>query len=219
MISREISSPHPHPPPPNPRPTKIEIFNSWIYRGKDRYGTLWSSMLLLIAWHHKVARWDVYRHSKGYIKIWGSISHYLHRCIQCTLILALHYSGVMMSAIASQITSLMIVYSTVYSSADQRTHQNSASLAFVLGIHRWPVNSPHKGPVTRKMFPFDDVIMQQGRHRTREQHFATVLIANHIIMLASYMRWYLTHGQNTTVFQNKTFQLYFLRKFAISIEM
>ena len=27
------------------------------------------------------------------------------------------------------------------------------------GIHRWPVNSPHKGPVTRKMFPFDDVIM------------------------------------------------------------
>ena len=38
-------------------------------------------------------------------------------------------------------------------------HQSSASLAFVRGIHRWPVNSPHKGPVTRKMFPFDDVIM------------------------------------------------------------
>ena len=35
----------------------------------------------------------------------------------------------------------------------------SASLAFVRGIHRWPVNSPHKGPVTRKMFPFNDVIM------------------------------------------------------------
>ena len=34
-----------------------------------------------------------------------------------------------------------------------------ASLAFVWGIHRWPVNIPHKGPVTRKMFPFDDVIM------------------------------------------------------------
>ena len=32
-------------------------------------------------------------------------------------------------------------------------------MAFVRGIHRWPVNSPHKGPVTRKMFPFDDVIM------------------------------------------------------------
>ena len=70
-----------------------------------------------------------------------------------------HYSDVMMSAIASQITSLRIVYSTVYSGADQRKHQSSASLAFVSGIHRWPANSPHKRPLTRKMFPFDDVIM------------------------------------------------------------
>ena len=61
--------------------------------------------------------------------------------------------------IASQITSLTIVYSTVYSDADQRKYQSSASLAFVRGIHRGPVNSPHKWPVTRKMFPFDDVIM------------------------------------------------------------
>ena len=64
-----------------------------------------------------------------------------------------------MSAMASQITSFTIVYSTVYSDADQRKHQSSASLAFVRGIHRLPVNSPHKGPVTRKMLPFDDVIM------------------------------------------------------------
>ena len=63
---------------------------------------------------------------------------------------------------ASQITSLTIVYSTVYSDADQNKHQSSASLAFVRGIHRGPVNSPHKGPVTRKMFPFDDVIMYYG---------------------------------------------------------
>ena len=47
----------------------------------------------------------------------------------------------------------------VYSGANQRKHQSSASLAFARGIHRWPVNSPHKGPVTRKIFPFDDVIM------------------------------------------------------------
>ena len=60
---------------------------------------------------------------------------------------------------ASQITSRTIVYSTVYSDADQGKHQSSASLAFVQGIHRGPVNSPHKWPVTRKMFPFDDVIM------------------------------------------------------------
>ena len=57
-------------------------------------------------------------------------------------------------------TSLTTVYSTVYSCADQRRHKNSVSLAFVRGIHRRPVNSPHtKGPVTRKIFPFNDVIM------------------------------------------------------------
>ena len=72
----------------------------------------------------------------------------------------LHYNGIIMGAIASQITSLTIVYSTFYSGADQRKHQSSASLAFVRGIHRSPVNSPHKWPVTRKMFPFDDVIMR-----------------------------------------------------------
>ena len=70
------------------------------------------------------------------------------------------YGDVIMGAMASQITSLTIVYSTVYSSANQRKHQSSASLAFVRGIHRRPVNSPHKWPVTRKMFPFDDVIME-----------------------------------------------------------
>ena len=64
-----------------------------------------------------------------------------------------------MSAIASQITGVSIVYSIVCSGAHQRKYQNSASLAFVRGIHRWPVNSPHKGPVTRKMFPFEAVIM------------------------------------------------------------
>ena len=57
-----------------------------------------------------------------------------------------HYNDVIMGTIAYQITSLTIVYSIVYSDADQRKHQSSASLAFV-----WPV--------TRKMFPFDDVIM------------------------------------------------------------
>ena len=72
-----------------------------------------------------------------------------------------HYSDVIMGAITSQITSLAIVYSAFYSGADQRKQQSSASLAFVWGIHRWPVNSTHKGPVTRKMFPFDDVIMEK----------------------------------------------------------
>ena len=63
-----------------------------------------------------------------------------------------HYNDVIMTAKGSQITSLMTVYSTVYSDADKRKHQSSVSLAFGRGIHRWPVNSPHKGPVTRKCF-------------------------------------------------------------------
>ena len=61
-----------------------------------------------------------------------------------------HYNDLIMSAMVFHITSLTIIYSTVYSGADQRRHQSSASLAFVRGSHRWPVNSPYKGPVTRK---------------------------------------------------------------------
>ena len=71
-----------------------------------------------------------------------------------------------MSAMAFQITSLTIVYLIVYSGTDQRKHQSSASLAFVRGIHRWPMNYPHKAPVTRKMFPFDDVIMENNENDT-----------------------------------------------------
>ena len=70
-----------------------------------------------------------------------------------------HYDDVIMTMLASQITSLTVVYSIVYLGVNQRKHQSSASLAFVWEIHRGPVNFPHKWPVTRKMFPFDDVIM------------------------------------------------------------
>ena len=74
-------------------------------------------------------------------------------------LLIIHYDDVIMTMLASQITSLTVVYSIVYS-VNQRKHQSSASLAFVREIHRGPVNFPHKWPVTRKMFPFDDVIMK-----------------------------------------------------------
>ena len=73
--------------------------------------------------------------------------------------LTIHYDDVIMGAMASQITSLTIVYSTVYSDADQGKYKSSPSLAFVQGSHRGPVNSPHKWSVTQKMSPFDDVIM------------------------------------------------------------
>ena len=61
-----------------------------------------------------------------------------------------HYSDVIMSAMASEITRRTIVYWTVYSGADQRKHQSSTSLAFVRGIHRWPA---------QKMFPFDVIML------------------------------------------------------------
>ena len=92
-------------------------------------------------------------HDTGKTDLYQTVTHHnTERTIH-------HYNDVIMGAIASQITSLTIVYSIVYSDADQRKHQSSASLAFVRGIHRGPVNSPHKWPVTRKMFSFDDVIM------------------------------------------------------------
>ena len=79
--------------------------------------------------------------------------------------LPLGHSTKIMYAMASQITSLAIVYSAVLSGANHRKHQSSASLAFVRGIHRWPMNSPHKRLGTRKLFPFDDVIMTETNVR------------------------------------------------------
>ena len=55
-----------------------------------------------------------------------------------------YYSDVIVGSMASQITSLTIVYWAVYSGADQAIHQSSASQVFVPGIHRWPINSRHK---------------------------------------------------------------------------
>ena len=81
------------------------------------------------------------------------------------VLISQHYNDVIMSEVASQITSFTIAYSSIYSGTDQRKHQSSASLAFVRGIHLWPVNSPDKGPVTRKMFPFDDIIMKNFIYR------------------------------------------------------
>ena len=74
---------------------------------------------------------------------------------------ASHYRDVIMMAMASLITGVSIVCSNVYSGADQRQHQSSASLNFLWGINRWPENFPHKGPVRRKIFPFDDVIVSE----------------------------------------------------------
>ena len=73
--------------------------------------------------------------------------------------LPLDYSDVKMSVMVSKITSISIVHSTICLGANQRNHQSSTTLAFVRGIRQWPVNPLHKGPVMRKMFPFDYVII------------------------------------------------------------
>ena len=86
------------------------------------------------------------RFSQEWAKENGTYSNHLCRC------LIPHYNDVIMSAMASQITGVSSVYSTICSDEDQRKHQSSASLAFVRGIHRSPFNSPHEEPVTRKCF-------------------------------------------------------------------
>ena len=85
----------------------------------------------------------------------------------------IYNSDLIIGAMASQISSLAIVYPAICSRAGQRKHQSSASQAFLRGIRRWPVYSPHKWPVTRKMFPFDDVITRRWITIT-ERHLAVV---------------------------------------------
>ena len=94
-----------------------------------------------------------------------------------------HNCDVIMGAMASQITSLTIVYSIVHSGTDQRKHQNSASLAFARWIHRRPLNSPHKWPVPRKMFPFDDVIMTIRLNVARASATSMLTLAGHEIQI------------------------------------
>ena len=119
----------------------VNVSNKWYIFIFKVESMSWSSIIPIYFGHDSIL----------YCGIWGELLHFIH------------YNDVKIGAMASQITSLTIVYSTVYSATYQRKHQSSASLAFVRGIHRWPVNSPHKEPVTRKMFPFDDVIMERGR--------------------------------------------------------
>ena len=117
-----------------------------------------------------------------------------------------HYDDVIMTILASQITSLTFVYSIVYSGVDLRKHQSSASLAFVREIHRGPVNFPHKWPVTRKMFPFDDVIMAFIQI---DYLFAEVSISSSVIFgLHIYMEVKFMHGN----FRNKKSMMYAMRQ-------
>ena len=94
-----------------------------------------------------------------------NITHGWNRYIGLRPASCRHYNDVIMSSVASQITDVSIVCSTIGSGVDHRKHQSSTSLAFVRWIHRWPVNSPYKRPVTRKMFPFDAVVIRSLWYR------------------------------------------------------
>ena len=74
-----------------------------------------------------------------------------------------HYNDIIMGTMASQTTSLTIVHSSVYSGADKRKHQSSASLTFVRGIQPVTSEFPAQMASNAEMFPFDDVIMDD-RH-------------------------------------------------------
>ena len=114
---------------------------------------------------YHVKQWDVISHpcphfKDGLLKPQLKLGNgWIITCHMNSLGPSQHYDDVIMTMLESQITNLTVVYSIVYSGVHQRKHQSSASLAFVREIHRGPVNFPHKWPVTRKMFPFDDVIM------------------------------------------------------------
>ena len=138
------------------------LLNNYLLEISDAMDLLWLCCVHIKyvtpeekQWVHTVMANFTHRQS-GLFQWTGAI---IESCQFNTACIDHHNSDIIMGVVPSQITSLMIVHWTVYSGADQRKHHSSASLAFVRGIHRGPVNSPHKCPVTRKMFPFDDVIM------------------------------------------------------------
>ena len=129
-----------------------------IFRYKNMRGTLLPVMIVVGS-----CNWNLGHQWHQTPNVPGNIFLYTSSYFNRPHMYIFHYCDAIMGANASQITSLTVVYSTVYWRSDQRTHQSSPSLAFVRGIHRWPVNSPHKWPVTRKMFPFHDVIMSYDK--------------------------------------------------------
>ena len=150
----------------------ISIFNGYHYH---LYGIAFSSEI--------INAWNCSGMELSFLSL-----HFRDRKC-CHLKVALfHYDEVTMSFMASQITSLTIVYSTVYSGANQRKHQSSASLAFVRGIHRGPVNFPHKGPVMLKMFPFDDVIMPHSCRFNYQLRWCWMLGLSDLPVLLSVLR-------------------------------
>ena len=96
-----------------------------------------------------------------------------------------------MITMASHIICVSSVCSTVCMDANQRKYQSSASLAFKKGIYRWPVDSPHKGPATRKMFPFDDAIIYDDHQLSKQGSFCWIGPLSVTILLTT-LFWIIT---------------------------
>ena len=117
------------------------------------------------AQHQAITQYLLIVNSTLGLMLWHNLNELLHLKLIFTtrghsyfrMIYHAHYSDVIMSATASQITGVSFVCSMVCSGADHRKYQSSKSLVFVRWIHPSPIDSPHKGPV--KLFTFYDVIM------------------------------------------------------------
>ena len=109
--------------------------------------------------------------------------------VLCLPMTGAYYCDVIMGAMASLITSLTSVYSTVHSGTDQRKHQSSASLALVWGLHRRPVNSMNKWQVTWKNVSIDDVFMGTAFSHGQTRHSPCKCKLSFTIYMA-YDMWY-----------------------------
>ena len=104
---------------------------------------IWSRFVVLYS-----RRW---RGSRTRVVVWGG------RRLERTVRESIHYSNVIMSTTTSQSPALRLCTQPFIAEENIKAPHH---WSYVRGIHRSPVNSPHKGPVTRKMFQFDDVIME-----------------------------------------------------------
>ena len=138
--------------PPSQRATNVQL---WCYLWCEHEKTVQQTMELPVIWGTMTLIW---RHCTDWVKISPSVTNPETKISPETRFVETHYNGVIMGAMASLITSLTIVYLTVYSGTDERKHQSSASLAFVWGIHRWldSTSNIHEKPdgmfVNRKLF-------------------------------------------------------------------
>ena len=139
-----------------PLPDQIYVLLSKRYpeRASEHFNESARSNYLENLFEMKSSTWQLFAVTPHFIE-WG----FFHWRSSFCSGYGQHCIDVIMTRMASQITSLTIVYSTVYSGADKKKTSKLRVTGLCVGNSPGPVNSPHKGPVTRKMIPFDDVIM------------------------------------------------------------